>query len=39
MIKLLQENNVNADVLVKAWEYNTAVREEKDWKKIKGAMV
>lgn len=39
MIKLLQENNVNADVLVKAWEYNTAVREQKDWQKIKGAMV
>ncbi len=39
MIKLLQKNNVNADVLVKAWEYNTAVREEKDWQKIKGATV
>jgi len=39
MIKLLQKNNVNADVLVKAWEYNTAVREEKDRKKIKGATV
>lgn len=39
MIKLLEENNVNSDVLVKAWQYNYTIRKEKDWNKIKGATV
>lgn len=39
MIKLFEENNLNCDLLKSVWEYNSNVREQKDWLKILGAVI
>lgn len=39
MIKLFEENNLNCDMLKSVWEYNSNVREQKDWLKILGAVI
>ena len=37
MIKLMEQNGVDSDILKKVWEYNLNIREEQDWNKIEGA--
>lgn len=39
MIKLFEENNLNCDMLKSVWEYNSNIREQKDWLKILGAVI
>ena len=38
MIKLFEKNNIDCEVLQKAWEYNVNVREDHDWNRIEGAV-
>lgn len=38
MIKLMEQYGIDCDVLQKAWDYNTKIREDHDWNRIEGAV-
>lgn len=38
MIKLFEKNNIDCEVLQKAWQYNVNIREDHDWNRIEGAI-